>query len=65
MGIFEHFPYTNFHDLNQDWILTRVKEVLSEAESLEQWKGTHEQEYQILAEKVEGLIHNLVDAISP
>lgn len=65
MGVFEHFPYTNFHDLNLDWILARVKEVLAEAESLEQWKGTHEQEYQILAEKVEGLIHNLVDVISP
>ena len=65
MGVFEHFPYTNFHDLNLDWILSRVKEVLAEADSLEQWKGTHEQEYQILAEKVEGLIHNLVDVISP
>lgn len=65
MGVFEHFPYTNFHDLNLDWILARVKEVLAEADSLEQWRGTHEQEYQILAEKVEGLIHNLVDVISP
>ena len=65
MGVFEHFPYTNFHNLNLDWILAKVKEVFAEAESLEQWRGTHEQEYQILAEKVEGLIHNLVDVISP
>lgn len=65
MGVFEHFPYTNFHDLNLDWILAKVKEVLAEADSLEQWRGTHEQEYKILAEKVEGLINNLVDVISP
>lgn len=26
MGIFEHFPYTNFHDLNLDKILERTKE---------------------------------------
>lgn len=25
MGIFEHFPYTNFHDLNLDWLLRAVK----------------------------------------
>lgn len=26
MGIFEHFPYTNFHDLNLDKILERTQE---------------------------------------
>lgn len=25
MGVFEHFPYANFHDLNLDWILGVVK----------------------------------------
>lgn len=65
MGVFEHFPYTNFHDLNLDWILEKMKEVLAETTDLEAWKATHEQEYNILAEKVDGLIHNLVDVINP
>lgn len=26
MGMFEQFPYTNFHELNLDWILKKVKE---------------------------------------
>lgn len=26
MGLFEQFPYTNFHELNLDWIITKVKE---------------------------------------
>lgn len=26
MGVFEHFPYTNFHDINLDRILERTKE---------------------------------------
>lgn len=30
MGVFEHFPYTNFHDLNLDWILKIIKELDSE-----------------------------------
>lgn len=65
MGVFEHFPYTNFHDLNLDWIIEKMKEVLAETDDLDAWKTTHEQEYQILADKVDGLIHNLVDVISP
>lgn len=27
MGIFEQFPYTNFHNLNLDWILKTVKDL--------------------------------------
>ena len=27
--MFEHFPYTNFHDLNLDWIIQKVKEAYS------------------------------------
>ena len=26
MGVFEQFPYTNFHDLNLDWLLQKYKE---------------------------------------
>lgn len=25
MGIFEHFPYTNYHNQNIDWLLEKVK----------------------------------------
>lgn len=27
MGLFEHFPYTNFHELNLDWILDTLKQL--------------------------------------
>ena len=27
MGMFDHFPYTNFHELNLDWILQTLKEI--------------------------------------
>ena len=25
MGAFEQFPYTNFHELNLDWIIKQIK----------------------------------------
>lgn len=34
MGIFEHFPYTNFHELNLDWLLNAVKKLDKKVEAL-------------------------------
>lgn len=31
MGIFDNFPYSNFHELNLDWVLREVKRVIAEA----------------------------------
>ena len=36
MGIFENFPYTNFHELNLDWILSTIKELDSEIDEFVQ-----------------------------
>ena len=27
MGLFNHFPYTNFHELNIDWLMQQVKKI--------------------------------------
>lgn len=27
MGLFEHFPYSNFHDLNLNWIIGKIKNI--------------------------------------
>ena len=35
MGIFEHFPYTNFHEVNLDWLLNKVKAIESDLASTE------------------------------
>lgn len=31
MGLFEQFPFTNFHQLNLDWILQKMKDIASHA----------------------------------
>lgn len=33
MGMFRQFPYTNFHDLNLNWVLEKIKEL---------WKGVED-----------------------
>ena len=35
MGLFEHFPYTNFHELNLDWIIKTVKDLDEKVDSIE------------------------------
>ena len=35
MGIFEHFPYTNFHEVNLDWLLNKVKAIENDLASTE------------------------------
>lgn len=34
-GAFENFPYTNFHELNLDWLLNKVKEYIEKFLALE------------------------------
>lgn len=35
MGLFENFPYTNFHELNLDWIITTMKALDKKVDSIE------------------------------
>lgn len=35
MAIFDNFPYTNFHDLNLDWIIEQVKKYGSTIEEID------------------------------
>lgn len=37
MGIFEHFPYTNFHELNAGWLVQMMKEL---DQAMETFKAT-------------------------
>lgn len=37
MGLFEHFPYTNFHELNIDWVLRKIKRIPEAAPGADGW----------------------------
>lgn len=34
MGLFEHFPYTNFHELNLDWLLNNQKDLQNQINNI-------------------------------
>ena len=55
MGLFDHFPYTNVHELNLDWLLTNTKQLMENMDALEEWKVTHEEQYNELKELVDKL----------
>lgn len=46
--MFNGYPYTDFHELNLDWIVKHFKEFVDELASLDSWRSQHEQEYQEL-----------------
>lgn len=50
MGIFRQFPYTNFHDLNLDWLLDEMKKLITE------WAEYHE--------KLDKLYNDITDAFN-
>lgn len=50
MGVFDNFPYTNFHDLNLDWLLQAFKKLQDEWDSFG---------YEVTATAVTGLVPNV------
>ena len=43
MGLFENFPYTNFHNLNLDWIIKVLKNAVAELEEIRtNWESVRE-----------------------
>lgn len=58
------YNYTDFHELNLDWVIAAVKELLSEVDNLLSWKKTHEEEYEQLKELYDQIISgNFPDSV--
>ena len=68
MGVFDHFPYTNFHELNLEWILKHFKEFIAELSELEDGRAQHEQDYQELKQIYDDIVagnfpQSMIDAL--
>lgn len=51
MPVWEKVPYTNFHDINLDWIITEMKQIRNDIDLLTEWKaGRDERDAEIDAQ---------------
>ena len=48
LGFFNKYPYTDFHELNLDWVLETVKGLYAAVETIDRWIDNHQQEYEQL-----------------
>ena len=57
MGLFEHFPYTNFHDMNTDWLIKVAKEFMDKYETMQDTIDTATTGITELAETLEAQLN--------
>lgn len=65
MGVFSKYPYTDFNNLNLDWVISIVKENDGNVDSLRKWAADHEADYNELKRQVDGLIQNMTRPVEP
>lgn len=53
---FNKYPYTDFHELNADWLIQATKEMLDTVDQINDWKVQHEAEYQELKQLYDDLL---------
>ena len=65
MGVFENLPYTNFHELNLDWLIKTVKELASKIGLIDQAvEAAQDAAAQAEAVAVDLTPHDLKDTIT-
>ncbi len=52
---FNQFPYTDFHELNLDFILKNYKKLLDSLKEIDSWIDVHQEEYEQLKQIVDDL----------
>ena len=53
---FNQYPYINLNDLNLDWLLKHMKELLAALADLESWRAEHENEYKELKKLYDDIV---------
>lgn len=45
LGFLNKYPYTDFHELNLDWVISTVKQLTEAIQQIDGWIENHQQEY--------------------
>lgn len=51
-GFFNKYPYTDFHELNLDWILTSYQSIIDKVNETISWANNHQIEYEEAIERL-------------
>lgn len=51
MGLYEHYPYANFHELNLNWIIITIKELKTRVSNIENWHDDWQERLEELDEE--------------
>ena len=57
MAFYDKFPYTNFQELNLDWIISKVKEIQTDIDEINAWKET-------FSAQINAQISNLISEVN-
>lgn len=64
LGFFNKYPYTDFHELNLDWVLKTVKDLFAAVQQIDGWIDQHQAEYEELKALYDAIIaDNFPDSI--
>lgn len=47
------YPYTDFHELNLDWVIEQIKALSEDVDALNEWKSQFEEDYEELHRWIE------------
>lgn len=53
---FNQYPYINLNDLNLDWLLKHMKELVAALADLDGWRAEHEKEYEELKKLYDDIV---------
>lgn len=62
---FNRYPGTDLHEIDLAYVLKQTINTAKTADQLSAWASQHQNEYNALARKVNGLIDNLIDVVVP
>ena len=60
MGLFDHrYPYTDFHELNLDYLLEHYQELVNQINTINSWISNHQIEYDDAIERLQAVENEL------
>lgn len=59
-GFYNKYPYTDFHELNLDWLLTQYQSIIDKLNDTIDWCNTHQTEYEEAMRRLQA-VENEID----